>query len=433
MAFLEKRTFIRHVDAEGRRVPPGTPGARKVKEKSSKWYGQYVDADGRRQRVPLCSDKVAARQMLAELERQAQRGKAGLIDPHGEHRKAPIQTHLDAYAVHLRSKGVSAKHHVETMRRLKAVIEACKVKTLAGLRPEAVERFLALLGEADDENGKKGASARTRNTYRTSAKAFSKWCLKTRRLGEDVLVSLDPATGEARRQRRALTDDELARLLQAARERPVIEALTVRRGKRKGELGANVRAEVRVELERLGWERALMYKVLVLTGLRRGELAALEVRHLSLDGARPRLTLPGAHTKNGDEASIPLRADLAGDLREWLAATGRKTTDRVFRVPVELVKILRRDLTAASIAARDDRGRTIDVHALRYTTATMLSRAKVSPRVAQDFMRHSDINLTMQTYTDPRLLDEAEALAALPDIPLAAAPATPEGRQAEPA
>jgi len=25
-------------------------------------------------------------------------------------------------------------------------------------------------------------------------------------------------------------------------------------------------------------------------------------------------------------------------------------------------------------------------------------------------MRHSDIKLTMQTYTDPRLLDEAEAL-----------------------
>ena len=33
-------------------------------------------------------------------------------------------------------------------------------------------------------------------------------------------------------------------------------------------------------------------------------------------------------------------------------------------------------------------------------------------------MRHSDIKLTMQTYTDPRLLDEAEALAALPHLAL---------------
>ena len=37
-------------------------------------------------------------------------------------------------------------------------------------------------------------------------------------------------------------------------------------------------------------------------------------------------------------------ADLATDLKAWLAATGRKGSDRVFRVPLELVKIMRRDL-----------------------------------------------------------------------------------------
>jgi integrase len=197
-----------------------------------------------------------------------------------------------------------------------------------------------------------------------------------------------------------------------------MEALTVRRGKRKGQLVAKVRPETRAELEQLGWERALMYKVMVLTGLRRGELEALEVRYLSLDGSRPCLTLPGSKTKNRDGADLPLPNGLANDLKEWLLETGRKSADRVFRVPVELVKILRRDLSAAGIPYRDDRGRTFDVHALRHTTATYLSRAKVSPRVAQEFMRHSNIKLTMQTYTDVRLLDEAEALAALPDMPL---------------
>jgi integrase len=57
------------------------------------------------------------------------------------------------------------------------------------------------------------------------------------------------------------------------------------------------------------------------------------------------------------------------------------------------------------------------VHALRHTTATILARAKVSPRIAQLFMRHSDIKLTMQVYTDPRLLDEEEALNAFPELP----------------
>jgi integrase len=62
------------------------------------------------------------------------------------------------------------------------------------------------------------------------------------------------------------------------------------------------------------------------------------------------------------------------------------------------------------------------VHALRHTTSTYLSRGKVTPRVAQGFMRHYDIKLTMQTYTDHRLLDEAEALDALPKLPPAQGP-----------
>jgi len=82
------------------------------------------------------------------------------------------------------------------------------------------------------------------------------------------------------------------------------------------------------------------------------------------------------------------------------------------------VKILKRDLKLAGIPYRDEHGRTFDVHALRHTTSTYMGKGKVTPRVAQGFMRHSDIKLTMQTYTDPKLLEEGEALAALPTLPL---------------
>jgi integrase len=210
--------------------------------------------------------------------------------------------------------------------------------------------------------------------------------------------------------------------------------MTIRTGQRRGEVVGRVRPEVRVRLEGLGWERALMYKMMVWTGLRRGELASLRVRHLSLAGPRPCLTLPGTSTKNRMEASLPLRDDLVRDLVKWLEATGKSDTVELFTVPVELVKILKRDLALAGIPYRDKQGRTIDVHALRHTTATYLSRAKVSPRVAQGFMRHADIKLTLQTYTDPRLLDEAEALAALPTLPfpeISSPPAGPPDRGAQ--
>jgi len=84
------------------------------------------------------------------------------------------------------------------------------------------------------------------------------------------------------------------------------------------------------------------------------------------------------------------------------------------------VKILDRDLKLAGIPKKDRRGWTIDVHAMRHTFGTLLSRGNVAPRTAQAAMRHSSIDLTMNVYTDPQLLDVAGALEALPELPLAA-------------
>ncbi|HEY2841812.1 MAG TPA: tyrosine-type recombinase/integrase [Pirellulales bacterium] len=80
------------------------------------------------------------------------------------------------------------------------------------------------------------------------------------------------------------------------------------------------------------------------------------------------------------------------------------------------------------IDKRDERGRTVDVHALRHTFGTLLSKGGVSPRTAQAAMRHSDVNLTMNTYTDPKLLDVAGAMESLPLLPLG-----PEAGQSDPA
>lgn len=443
MGTLMKVWVVRYLDGQGRRVPRESPGARPVKETSTKWYGQFKDADGKRRRVPLCTDKAAALQMLAALERGVARNKVGLVDPYEKHHQAPIAEHVDGYAAHLRNtENVSPKHLKETMRRLRFVLEGCQASKLSDVRADAVELVLRRLAERGASGELKGgASARTRNTYLASIRAFTRWCLASRRLEQDPLAPVPSArgtrrkgrshhlaaAGEARRKRRALTEAELIRLLRVARDRPLREAMTIRTGRLRGEVVGRVRPEVRARLERLGRERSLIYKTLVLTGLRRGELAALQACHLLLDGPQARIVLPGEGTKNGEEARILLRSDLAAELADWLRATGKRGTDPVFRIPVELVKILKRDLAAAGIPYRDERGRTLDVHALRYTTATFLSRAKVSPRVAQRMMRHSDIKLTMQVYTDVHQLDEADALAALPAMPL-----QPEGESPSP-
>jgi len=80
----------------------------------------------------------------------------------------------------------------------------------------------------------------------------------------------------------------------------------------------------------------------------------------------------------------------------------------------DLLRVFSRDLAAASIARYDDRDRVVDVHALRHTFGTHLSRAGVAPRVAMAAMRHSSLELTMNIYTDPALLDVDAAINSLP-------------------
>jgi hypothetical protein len=102
----------------------------------------------------------------------------------------------------------------------------------------------------------------------------------------------------------------------------------------------------------------------------------------------------------------------------------RKSSEALFHVPRQLVKVLDRDLAVAGIAKKDSRGRTLDVHAMRHTFGTLLSAGGVAPRTAQAAMRHSRIDLTMNVYTDPKLLDVDGAIQSLPALPLDTNPAS---------
>ena len=113
-----------------------------------------------------------------------------------------------------------------------------------------------------------------------------------------------------------------------------------------------------------------------------------------------------------------------GTARGWSAKSRPTAAMRLPPVPAGLVRILDCDLNAAGIDQRDERGRTIDVHALRHSFGTLLSKGGVTPRTAQAAMRHSQIDLTMNVYTDPKLLDVYGALDSLPSLNLNATPST---------
>ena len=62
------------------------------------------------------------------------------------------------------------------------------------------------------------------------------------------------------------------------------------------------------------------------------------------------------------------------------------------------------------MAYEDDHRHVVDFHSLRKTFITNLTRSSVTPKTAQLLARHSDINLTMNTYTALGVLDQAVAV-----------------------
>lgn len=94
---LFKQRITRYRLPDGKIVPKGTPGARKSKEKSEKWYGEYRDAQGNLRRVALCKDKAAAQTKLHENETRAERQSVGRIDRYDEHGRCHLTRHVEDF------------------------------------------------------------------------------------------------------------------------------------------------------------------------------------------------------------------------------------------------------------------------------------------------------------------------------------------------
>lgn len=460
-------------DAAGKkRQAPVTAGdPPRLRERAGNYSAQYRDGDGIVRRVPTgCKSADAARAVLTTLERRAEQVRSGIVTQAevnvAEHADTPIAEHVAAYVAALarkRGKGakatVSAQHVANVAYTLRLVIGECGFRRLRDMPTDAVETWVHRLLDLPDTDVLNAAgavvtprrpAARTINAKLATLTAWGNWLVDAGRLTINPFARLRKATGvdeadDVRRQRRALTAAELDRLVTVARLRPVAQfgrptlriiddtrPVKSRATWKRAELTfdtivaaaergrARMRPEPAEQFDRLGRERALIYRVLVTTGLRRGELAALTVGDVWLDDMRPVIVLRGADAKNGKRATLPLRGDVAAELRAWIAEKAEAAGGTVpageslFDVPDKLVRILDRDLAAAGIPKCDDRGYTVDVHAMRGTFASHLAAAGVSPVTLKTLMRHARIETTLKHYTDPALLDVAGAVERLP-------------------
>jgi len=397
-------------------VTESEDGARTVAVETGTYSARFKDHTGKTvERSTGCREETNARQKLAKWEKEAEQIRAGVLDA-GELDTArtaagPIEPHLADYLQSLVVSQVSDVYKANSDRSIRRLMREVPLEVLRDLRRDKVEPWFANAVAAD-------MGACNRNLFRQSIVSFGNWLAEAKRIREHDLAGIPVAVRrlDPRRQRRSLTPDEIGRLLDVAAARPLLDARTLRTGKRKGERTAEVRPEVVERLLAIGRERVMIYRTLLFTGLRCDELRTLTVARLDLTPGAECVILEACNEKNGNGSTIPLRADLAADLRRWIDERHLAATDRLFTVPAGLRRILDRDLKAAGIPKRDDRGKTIDVHALRGTFCTMLSTTGTAPRTAQAAMRHGNIGLTMNTYTDPRLLAVREAVERLPEM-----------------
>ncbi len=88
----------------------GQDGTNRIREESSTYYARHRDGNGVViETATGCRDETAARQVLADLERRAERVRAGLITPAeartAEHLTTPVAEHVAAYIQSLSQKG----------------------------------------------------------------------------------------------------------------------------------------------------------------------------------------------------------------------------------------------------------------------------------------------------------------------------------------
>ncbi|MBI3835858.1 MAG: site-specific integrase [Planctomycetes bacterium] len=378
------------------------------KRQTDAWYVEFRDHRDAVRRIPAFTDKRASQafgdklQELVSLriadaspDRELTRwveslpdrirtrlGEIGLLDADRVASTKPLADHLTDYESSLRDSGATPDYVRKTAFRIRTVLDGVGAAFLTDLSAARVSAYLAELRtkgrevkQPDGTTIRKCIGAKSSNHYLASLKSFANWLQQERRISENPLAHLSALNAKTDRKhvRRALDQNELQRLLTAARTGPM-------RFKVSGE------------------DRYWLYRIAVETGLRSNELRTLTRSKFELAGERPTITVEAANAKNRKAATLPLRPDTATELRAFLS--NKLPTAAVFKLPrpENIVVMLRRDLEAAGIPYRDETGRVADFHSLRGAFATMLLQFGVDVRTAKELMRHSTIAMTADVY-----------------------------------
>ncbi len=366
----------------------------KKKKQTETWYAKW-SREGKKYVVSLeTKNKAAAKRKTADIERNIDAGRHDGKDIQ-EATQASIDELVTEWEKVLEAKGGTAKNTLMKVSQVRRVIAQIGAKAVSEFTADAVIVALAQLRKPKSKGHVHRFGIQTSNHHLTSCKQFCNWLVDGDVITKNPLTKLKPGSvaTDRRHERRDLSDDELVRLLAAARVGKPIRGLS-------------------------GPDREMLYLVSVYTGLRASELASLTPASFDFNANPPIVTVDAGYSKRRRKDHQPLHADLVRLLAPWLETrpVGQPVWPGRWAAEGDGALFLKRDLKAAGIEYRDADGRVADFHALRHTFVTRLVRAGVAPKEAQALARHSTITLTMNRYAHIEREASARALDRVPGI-----------------
>lgn len=255
------------------------------------------------------TQKEVAEKRADDFRKEWELEQAGLLPSVSvrEAGKRPMVDQLQDFLEDLKQRGKAGRKDeglIKYRSRIQRLMKDCQWERVGQVTAES---FIVW------RNGQTAFSARTLNHYLEAVNAFMNFLVRMGRIPANPLVCVSKVKqrGQETRQRRALTEEEVSRLLEATEP-----------------------------------YRCMIYFTAARTGFRRSELAAIRWQDVELDPDRPFIRARASTTKNEKEGFIPL----VPELREALEAFKPEGVDPsalVFPAGIPRAEVLRQDLEGA--------------------------------------------------------------------------------------
>jgi integrase len=371
--------------------------------KSAKWYVDIFDHNQLRHKIPAFADKRLSEGLGRNIESLVNCRSAGLepdaklnqwietvpdkllkkfvswglIDGQRTEITKPLTEHISDYVKVLEAKGYSKDYVVRSRNRLKKIVSACRFTYFRDISQSAVEIYSGKLkkdGYGDTSRGH--------------------WAETDQRIIRNPIAKMDKPKRDSEKKG-ILTPEQFVHLIKSTSEKNILIGRTS------------------------GQERAVLYLLAGMTGLRRKELLYLTWDAIDLSADSASVKVKASIAKNGKEAEQPVPAILVHILTALKAHARPKASDRVFisfGKWINTAELIRQDLAAAEIELTDRDGNAICFHSLRNSYISFLANSQTPAKVVQKLARHSDPRLTFNTYARTFEKAEQKAMNLLPNF-----------------